>query len=98
MASAALIDGRAKAAELSASISESAAELFETHGVKPGLAVVIVGDDPASKAYVTNKRRTAEACGFHSARHALAADSRQDSILALLGELNADPAIHGFMA
>ena len=51
MARATLIDGKARAAELSASITESAAELLETHGIRPGLAVVSVGDDPASKIY-----------------------------------------------
>jgi len=97
VAPAALIDGKARAAELSASITESAAELFETHGIRPGLAVVIVGDDPASKVYVRNKQQTAETCGFHSVQHALAADSSQESVLALLTELNADPAIHGIL-
>ena len=97
VARAALIDGKARAAELSASITESAAELFETHGVRPGLAVVIVGDDPASKLYVRNKKRAAETCGFHSIQHALAADSSQECVLALLTELNADPAIHGIL-
>ncbi len=97
VARAALIDGKARAAELSASITESAAELFETHGVRPGLAVVIVGDDPASKVYVRNKKRAAETCGFHSIQHALAADSSQECVLALLTELNADPAIHGIL-
>ncbi len=97
MARAALIDGKARAAELSASITGSAAELFETHGVRPGLAVVIVGDDPASKLYVRNKKRAAETCGFHSIQHALAADSSQECVLALLSELNADPAIHGIL-
>lgn len=97
VARATLIDGKARAAELSASITESAAELFETHGVKPGLAVVSIGDDPASKIYTRNKKRTAETCGFYSVQHALAADSSQETVLALLTELNADPAIHGIL-
>jgi methylenetetrahydrofolate dehydrogenase (NADP+)/methenyltetrahydrofolate cyclohydrolase len=97
MASAAIIDGKAKAAELTSSITEAAAELRDRTGVQPGLAVVIVGEDPASEVYVRNKKRTAEACGFHSVRHALAADSSQDTVLALVAELNADPAIHGIL-
>jgi methylenetetrahydrofolate dehydrogenase (NADP+)/methenyltetrahydrofolate cyclohydrolase len=97
MASAVIIDGKAKAAELTASISESAAALCETDGIRPGLAVVIVGEDPASEVYVRNKKRTAEACGFHSVRHALPADSSQEAVLALVEELNADSAIHGIL-
>ena len=97
MASAVVIDGKAKAAELTASVTEAAAELLATSGIKPGLAVAIVGEDPASEVYVRNKRRAAEACGFHSVRHALAADASQDAVLQLVEELNADPAIHGIL-
>ncbi len=97
MASAVLIDGKAKAAELTASIKESAAELLATSGIKPGLAVVIVGENPASEVYVRNKKRTAEACGFHSVRRALPSESSLDAVLQLVGELNADPAIHGIL-
>ncbi len=84
MASAVLINGKAKAAELTATISESAAEILATSGIKPGLAVVMVGEDPASQVYVRNKKRTAEACGFHSIRNALAPDSSQDAVLQLV--------------
>ncbi|MFQ6007194.1 MAG: tetrahydrofolate dehydrogenase/cyclohydrolase catalytic domain-containing protein, partial [Woeseia sp.] len=59
MASAVRIDGKARAARLTAEIAESAAELLSTHGIQPGLAVVIVGEDPASEVYVRNKKRTA---------------------------------------
>ncbi len=97
MASAVLIDGKTKAAELTASIKESTAELLATSGIKPGLAVVIVGGNPASEVYVRNKKRTAESCGFHSLRHALPSESSQDAVLQLVDELNADPAIHGIL-
>ena len=97
MASAVLIDGKTKAAELTASIKKSTAELLATSGIKPGLAVVMVGENPASEVYVRNKKRTAEACGFHSVRHALPSESPQDAVLQLVGELNADPAIHGIL-
>ncbi len=97
MASAAIIDGKAMASELTASITQSTAELVEATGIRPGLAVVIVGEDPASEVYVRNKKRTAESCGFHSVRHALAADSSQDKVLELIGGLNGDPAIHGIL-
>jgi len=97
MASAAIIDGKARAAELTASISAAAASLHESDGITPGLAVVIVGEDPASEVYVRNKKRTAEACGFHSIRHSLPADSTQDSVLDLVAALNSDSEIHGIL-
>jgi methylenetetrahydrofolate dehydrogenase (NADP+)/methenyltetrahydrofolate cyclohydrolase len=97
MGSATRIDGKAKAAELSAAITAETAALLEEHGIKPGLAVVIVGEDPASQVYVRNKKRTAEACGFFSVQHTLAADASQDEVLALINELNSDDAIHGIL-
>lgn len=97
MASAVRIDGKAKAAELTSSIKESAAELLATYGIKPGLAVVIVGEDPASEVYVRNKKRAAETCGFHSVRRSLPSDSSQDAVLRLVEQLNADPTIHGIL-
>ncbi len=97
MASAALIDGKAKAAELTASITASTAELLATSGITPGLAVVIVGEDPASEVYVRNKKRTAEACGFNSVKHTVPSDSSQDAVLQVVEKLNADPSIHGIL-
>ena len=97
MATAVRIDGKAKAAELSAAITAETAALLNEHGIKPGLAVVIVGEDPASQVYVRNKGRTAEACGFHSVRHELPADVAQADLLALIDDLNADSAIHGIL-
>ena len=97
MATAAIIDGKVKAAKLSASIAESVSELCDTHGIRPGLAVVIIGNNPASEIYVRNKKRVAKACGFHSVRHALASDVTQDDVLRLLANLNIDPTIHGIL-
>ena len=97
MANAKIIDGKAKAAELSEAIKARTARLIADKGVKPGLAVVIVGEDPASQVYVRNKKRTAEACGFHSVQHSLSADSTEDAVLRLVNELNEDPAIHGIL-
>jgi methylenetetrahydrofolate dehydrogenase (NADP+)/methenyltetrahydrofolate cyclohydrolase len=97
MSNATRIDGKAKAAELSAEITSRTAALLERTGSKPGLAVVIVGEDPASQVYVRNKKRTAEACGFHSVQHTLAETSTQEEVLELIGELNADNAIHGIL-
>ena len=91
------IDGKAKAAELAESITRDTAAMLEEHGIKPGLAVVIIGEDPASQVYVRNKKRTAESCGFHSVQHTLAEDIAQDDVLQLIDELNADDAIHGIL-
>ena len=97
MASAIRIDGKAKAAELSEAIKAETTALIEEHGVTPGLAVVIIGEDPASQVYVRNKKRTAEGCGFHSVRHALSADVAQQDVLDLISSLNNDDAIHGIL-
>ena len=91
------IDGKAKAAEISEQITRETAELASAHGLKPGLAVVIIGEDPASQIYVRNKKRTAEACGFHSVQRSIAADTSQADVLALIDELNNDDAIHGIL-
>lgn len=97
MAAAKRIDGKAKASELAASITRETATLLADHGIKPGLAVVIVGEDPASQVYVRNKKRTAESCGFHSVQHTLDAETSQADVLALIDDLNADDAIHGIL-
>jgi len=97
MTDATLIDGKAKAAEMSATITAATAGLLAEHNVKPGLAVVIVGEDPASQVYVRNKKRTAEGCGFHSVQHTLDADTAQDEVLALIDSLNNDAAINGIL-
>ena len=97
MASAIRIDGKAKAAELSKKITEETAALVRDHGIKPGLAVVIIGEDPASQVYVRNKKRTAEACGFHSLQHSLPTDVSQQEVLDLIASLNEDDSIHGIL-
>src|SRR6056300_29197 len=91
------IDGKAKAEQLAESITEQTTALLQEHGIKPGLSVVIIGEDPASQVYVRNKKRTAEACGFSSVQHTLAEDTSQDDVLALIDQLNADPAVHGIL-
>jgi methylenetetrahydrofolate dehydrogenase (NADP+)/methenyltetrahydrofolate cyclohydrolase len=97
MTQAKRIDGKAKAAELAETTTRATAALLEEHGIKPGLAVVIVGEDPASQVYVRNKHRTAESCGFHSVQHTLAEDTSQADLLQLIDELNNDDAIHGIL-
>jgi methylenetetrahydrofolate dehydrogenase (NADP+)/methenyltetrahydrofolate cyclohydrolase len=91
------IDGKAMAAALAKSITSETAALKSEHGLVPGLAVVIVGEDPASEVYVRNKRKTAEQCGFNSIGHSLPADTAQDELLDLISRLNADPAVHGIL-
>lgn len=97
MKTAQRIDGKAKAAEMSAEISVQAEALRAEHGLQPGLAVVIIGEDPASQVYVRNKKRTAEACGFNSVQHALAETVSEDDVLSLVEQLNNDAAIHGIL-
>lgn len=97
MATAIRIDGKAKAAELSEKITAETSTLLRDHGIKPGLAVVIIGEDPASQVYVRNKKRTAEACGFNSVQHTLPADVSEEEVLDLVTSLNGDDAIHGIL-
>ena len=92
-----IIDGKAKAEQLSQQIKEKAAALFDNLGVRPGLAVVIVGENPASQVYVRNKKRTAESCGFYSVKYSLPEDSDQETLLDLIDDLNTDTAIHGIL-
>lgn len=97
MTTAQRIDGKAKAAEMSEIITAETAELLKEHNLIPGLAVVIIGEDPASQVYVRNKKKRAEGCGFHSVQHTLAEDASQDEVLALIDELNNDDSIHGIL-
>jgi len=97
MTDAIRIDGKAKAAELSDSIRTSTEALLETSGLRPGLAVVIVGEDPASQVYVRNKKRTAEACGFKSVQHTLPESVSEADLLELIEALNKDESINGIL-
>ena len=91
------IDGKAMAASISARITDETRALKGAHGLVPGLAVVIVGEDAASQVYVRNKQRTAEACGFHSVKHALPATVSESELLEVIDSLNTDTAIHGIL-
>ncbi|WP_430512800.1 bifunctional methylenetetrahydrofolate dehydrogenase/methenyltetrahydrofolate cyclohydrolase FolD [Pannonibacter phragmitetus] len=97
MSKANLIDGKAIAASVRNEITARAARLLAETGKRPGLAVVLVGEDPASQVYVRNKDRAAEACGFHSVKHTLPADTSEADLLALVAQLNEDEAIHGIL-
>ena len=97
MAEARLIDGRAFAARVVARVAEEAAALQRSHGVKPGLAVVLVGDDPGSQIYVRGKGEQTIAAGMHSVTIRLPDETTQDELLTIVADLNADPAIHGIL-
>lgn len=97
MSGARLIDGKAAAEALVDRVAAATGRLSETTGIRPGLAVVIVGDDPASRLYVRNKGLKAEAAGFASFTHALPADTEQATLDALVQTLNADRAVHGIL-
>ncbi len=97
MAEARLIDGRAFAAGLVARVTEETAVLRRDHGVKPGLAVVLVGEDPASQIYVRSKGEQTVAAGMHSVVLRLPNTTTQDELLKVVADLNADPAIHGIL-
>ncbi len=91
------IDGKAAAAALRARIGDGVAAFRETIGRPPGLAVVLVGEDPASAVYVRSKGKATEEAGMHSVEHRLADGISQAELLALVGELNSDPAIDGIL-
>jgi len=95
--SATVIDGKASAARLREKIAAETAQLKSRHGLVPGLATVLVGNDPASEVYVKNKGKTAEALGFKSVHAALPADTGQDALLAKVRELNQDKSVHGIL-
>jgi methylenetetrahydrofolate dehydrogenase (NADP+)/methenyltetrahydrofolate cyclohydrolase len=92
-----IIDGRAIAERLRQTVAAETSRLMAEHGLQPGLAVVLVGDDPASHIYVRSKGEQSRAAGMHSLTHRLPADVRQADLEALVRELNADPAIHGIL-
>ncbi len=91
------IDGKAYAADLRARIAMAVAELKSRHGLTPGLAVVLVGEDPASKVYVANKARQTVEVGMNSWEHRLAAETPEAEVLALVEKLNHDPHCHGIL-
>ncbi len=97
MALATVIDGKIAAASVIEAVKAAAAGLEAEAGVKTGLAVVIVGDDPASHTYVGAKGRMAKECGFNSIQHTLPAETTQGELASLVQSLNDDPSIHGIL-
>jgi methylenetetrahydrofolate dehydrogenase (NADP+)/methenyltetrahydrofolate cyclohydrolase len=92
-----IIDGTAVAARIREQIAEDVKKMEAEHGVCPGLATVLVGDNPASHSYVRMKTRACEQAGIASFGHKLPADATQEDVEALVNQLNADPKVHGIL-
>jgi len=92
-----IIDGKAIAADLRSLVASEVVRVGRDHGLTPGLAVVLVGHDPASEVYVRSKHKQTQAAGMASFEHKLPADVAQDELLALIATLNRDPAVHGIL-
>lgn len=92
-----LIDGKLLAEDVVTSVKTQTQKLVAATGIVPGIAVVIVGEDPASQVYVASKGRKAKECGFHSVQHDLPESASEEELLALIEQLNQDPAIHGIL-
>ncbi|MBW7850933.1 MAG: bifunctional methylenetetrahydrofolate dehydrogenase/methenyltetrahydrofolate cyclohydrolase FolD [Rhodospirillales bacterium] len=97
MSEAKIIDGNAFAAGLRDTLAEHVREIRDYNHVTPGLAVVLVGDDPASQVYVRNKNRRAVEIGMESFEHVLPSDITEQQLLTLIEGLNDDPAVHGIL-
>lgn len=94
---ATILDGKAFAADVRARVAQHVATLTAEHGLVPGLAVVLLGDDPASQVYVRSKGKHTVEAGMRSFEHRLPADTAQDTLLDLIAALNADAAVHGIL-
>lgn len=92
-----LIDGKLLAEDVISTVKSETEKLVAATQVTPGIAVVIVGEDPASQVYVASKGRKAKECGFHSVQHTLVETATEQQLLALIDELNNDPVIHGIL-
>ena len=92
-----IIDGKVIASELRARVADEVARVQSEQGITPGLAVVLVGNDPASEVYVRSKHKQTQAAGMASFEHVLPADVAQNDLLALIGELNRDSSVHGIL-
>jgi len=92
-----IIDGKVISADVRARVADEVKRLKAEHGITPGLAVVLVGNDPASEVYVRSKHKQTNEAGMASFEHRLPADVAQDDLLALIKKLNADPSVHGIL-
>ncbi|WP_406736050.1 bifunctional methylenetetrahydrofolate dehydrogenase/methenyltetrahydrofolate cyclohydrolase FolD [Thioclava sp. GXIMD4215] len=94
---ATIIDGKAFAASVREEVAAQVSRLKADHGITPGLAVVLVGEDPASEVYVRNKGKQTVEVGMNSYEHKLPAETSEGELLELIARLNADPAVHGIL-
>lgn len=92
-----LIDGKVVSQSVRDEVQELTSKLMDDTGIVPGLAAVLVGDDPASEIYVRNKRKACEKVGIYSEEHKLPAETTEEDLLALVNKLNDDPKIHGIL-
>src|SRR5258708_16832076 len=92
-----ITDGKLIAAELRTRVAEEVTRVGRDHALTPGLAVVLVGNDPASEVYVRSKHKQTQAAGMASFEHVLPADVSREALLALIARLNRDPAVHGIL-
>ncbi|WP_170326904.1 bifunctional methylenetetrahydrofolate dehydrogenase/methenyltetrahydrofolate cyclohydrolase FolD [Ruegeria arenilitoris] len=92
-----VIDGKAFAAKVRAQVADQVAKLKEENGITPGLAVVLVGEDPASQVYVRSKGKMTVEVGMNSYEHKLDAETSEEDLLALIDKLNNDPSVHGIL-
>lgn len=92
-----IIDGKQIAQDIRAELKQTVAQLRADHGIVPGLGVILVGEDPASRSYVTAKERACEEIGIYSDDNRLPAETTQADLLALVEQMNADPKIHGIL-
>ncbi len=95
--SANIIDGKAFAGRVREKVAAHVAELKSAHNITPGLAVVLVGEDPASQVYVRSKGKQTHEAGMNSYEHKLEADTSEEALLAIIDKLNADPSVHGIL-
>jgi methylenetetrahydrofolate dehydrogenase (NADP+)/methenyltetrahydrofolate cyclohydrolase len=97
MSQATIIDGKAFAADLRATVTKQVAALQKSHGLTPGLSVILVGEDPASEVYVRNKGKATLEAGMKSEEFRMPSEATQQEVLAKVAELNADPTVHGIL-
>lgn len=92
-----ILDGKKVSQKVKDALKEETKAFFEKYGIRPGLAVVIVGDDPASRVYVNSKKKACEEIGYYSEEHALSKDTTESELLSLVEKLNGDGKIHGIL-
>lgn len=92
-----ILDGKAVSQRVKNALKEETEKFVEKYGIKPGLAVVIVGDDPASRVYVNSKKKACAEIGYYSEEHALPESTTEDELLSLVEKLNGDEKIHGIL-